>query len=414
MKRVICILLAVAAVFVTAISASAVDYGCNVETVSSAVYFENLDTGAVVYEKSADTRMYPASTTKIMTYVVVADHVSDLDGTMVDIKEDVLTGLDPESTVMGLSDHVGEQYSIRELLYGMMLPSGNDAALVLADFVGSGIPGFVEMMNSKAAELGCKDTHFVNPHGLHDPNHYTTARDMAAIAKYARTLPGFMEITNTLSYTPSRFTQPITNTNYMLSSTEQGGKYYYSYTKGIKTGYTPQAGECLVASASDENLDIISVVLGGKPGAGQRFSDSKKLLTYVYDHYTYQLLADKTVPLAHLTVKKATKKTQELDVIMQTDLRAVTPNEITPENVPVTIDLPEELKAPIRKNQVLGKVTYSVDGFVYTTDLVALHDVAKKPYWLYNLLVVFALFVLFVAARTVYLQQKRKRRRKRR
>ena len=126
------------------------------------------------------------------------------------------------------------------------------------------------------------------------------------------------------------------------------------------------------------------------------------------------LLADKTVPLAHRTVKKATKKTQALDVIMQTDLRAVAPNEITPDNVPAVVDLPEELKAPIRKNQVLGKVTYSVDGFVYTTDLVALHDVVKKPYWLYNLLVVFALFVIFVAVLTVYLKQKRKRKRKRR
>ena len=151
MKRVFCILLAVAAIFVTSISVSAVDYGCDVSTVSGAIYLENLDTGAVVYEKNADGQMYPASTTKIMTYVVVADNVSDLDGTMVDIKEDVLTGLDPESTVMGLSDHIGEQYSIRELLYGMMLPSGNDAALVLADYVGSGIPGFVDMKIGRAS-----------------------------------------------------------------------------------------------------------------------------------------------------------------------------------------------------------------------------------------------------------------------
>ena len=211
MKRIVCFLLAMIAVFAMTISASAVDYGCNFSTVSKAVYLENLDTGAVVYEKSADEKMYPASTTKIMTYVVVADNVADFDGTMVTINQSVIDGLDPESTVMGLSDHIGEQYSIRELLYGMMLPSGNDAALVLADYVGSGIAGFVEKMNAKAAELGCTNTHFANPHGLFDSQHYSTARDMATIAKYAATTQSFMDICNTESYTPTRFTQPITN-----------------------------------------------------------------------------------------------------------------------------------------------------------------------------------------------------------
>ena len=375
MKRLICILLAVAAIFVTAVSASAVDYGCNVETVSSAVYLENLDTGAVVFEKNADTQMYPASTTKIMTYVVVADHVADLDGTMVDIKEDVLTGLDPESTVMGLSDHVGEQYSVRELLYGMMLPSGNDAALVLADFVGSGISGFVEMMNSKAAELGCQNTRFANPHGLHDPNHYTTARDMALIAKYARTLPGFMEITNTLSYTPSRFTQPVTNTNYMLSTTEQGGKYYYAYTKGIKTGYTDEAGKCLVTTAEKDDFSYLCIALGAQysfeEDVNYAMLDTAKLYDWAYTNLGQQVVYDSADVVKTVDVKFG-KDDDKLNVIPEGQLTALLPNNFDKNLIKVEVNCEDSFEAPITQGQVLGTATVRYDDMtVGTTNVVA-------------------------------------------
>ena len=375
MKRLICILLAVAAIFVTAVSASAVDYGCNVETVSSAVYLENLDTGAVVFEKNADTQMYPASTTKIMTYVVVADHVADLDGTMVDIKEDVLTGLDPESTVMGLSDHVGEQYSVRELLYGMMLPSGNDAALVLADFVGSGISGFVEMMNSKAAELGCQNTRFANPHGLHDPNHYTTARDMALIAKYARTLPGFMEITNTLSYTPSRFTQPVTNTNYMFSTTEQGGKYYYAYTKGIKTGYTDEAGKCLVTTAEKDDFTYLCIALGAQysftEDVNYAMLDTAKLYDWAYTNLGQQVVYDSSEVVKTVDVKFG-KDDDKLNVIPEGQLTALLPHNFDKNLIKVEVNCEDSFEAPITQGQVLGTATVRYDDMtVGTTNVVA-------------------------------------------
>ena len=239
MKRIVSFVMVLIVIGVTMVSASAVDYGCNVETKSKGVYLENLDTGAVILTKSAEEKMYPASTTKIMTYAIVADNVTDFDNTMVDINEAVFKDLDIESTVMGLSKHVGEKYSIRDLLYGMMLPSGNDAALVLADYVGGGsIPAFVEKMNAKAQELGCDGTNFVNPHGLHDPNHYSTAKDMATITKYAITKPDFMTITSTVSYTPARFDQPLTNTNFMMINNADTAKYYYPNVKGVKTGYT--------------------------------------------------------------------------------------------------------------------------------------------------------------------------------
>ena len=154
MKRISLIVLSLMLICLSAFSASAVDYRYDGETVSDAVYLENLNTGVVVYEKNADQRSYPASTTKIMTFIITAENVSDLDRTDVTIRQEVLEGLDPESTVMGLSEHVGEQVSVRDLLYGLMLPSGNDAALVLADYIGGGNEGYAQKMKPNAAERG--------------------------------------------------------------------------------------------------------------------------------------------------------------------------------------------------------------------------------------------------------------------
>ncbi len=122
MKRVFCVLFVLALLLVTAVSASAVDYGCNVVTVSKSIYLENLDTGAVILDKYSGKQMFPASLTKIMTYVVTAENVQDIENTYVEIKESDMTGLDPESTLMGLPDHVVESFSVRDLFYGLMLP----------------------------------------------------------------------------------------------------------------------------------------------------------------------------------------------------------------------------------------------------------------------------------------------------
>ena len=149
MKRIISLCAVLLLVVLTAVSASALDYGCNIETVGTGIYMEELNTGIVVYEKNADEKMYPASTTKIMTYIIVSENISDFDNTKVEITEEALADLDPESSVMGLKDHIGECFSVKDLLYGLMLPSGNDAALVLANFVGEGsVDAFVKQMNN--------------------------------------------------------------------------------------------------------------------------------------------------------------------------------------------------------------------------------------------------------------------------
>ena len=160
----------------------------------------SMDTGQTVFEKEADAKRYPASTTKIMTYIVAYESIEDVENTRIEIKKSVIDRLlNTGSSMAFLSDHIGEKVKVMDLLYSLMVPSGNDAAMVLADYIGGGdIQIFVDKMNTKAEELGCENTHFANPDGLHDENHYTTARDLLKITNYALKLPNFKKISDTV------------------------------------------------------------------------------------------------------------------------------------------------------------------------------------------------------------------------
>ena len=380
MKRISIIAFSVIILCFSVFSASAVDYKCSEETVSNAVYLENLNSGAVVYEKNSDQQSYPASTTKIMTFVITAENVSDLDQTTVTIKQDVISGLDPESTVMGLSAHVGEQVSVRDLLYGLMLPSGNDAALVLADYVGGGIPGFAEKMNAKAAELGCTNTHFTNPHGLYDPDHYTTAHDMALIAKHAMSIPDFMEICNTVYYTPNGF-DTLHNTNYMIDPNAEGGAYYYEYTQGIKTGYLDEAGKCLVTSSDKDGDKYICVCLGAafsyEENVNYAMKDTGKLYGWAYDNLGVQTVYGTEDSLASVDVKYV-RNGRILSAVPEKAITAFLPNDYDKNKLAVEVNCPEQVEAPVTKGDVLGTVSVKYEDLdLGVTNLVSAEDIER-------------------------------------
>ena len=381
MKRVSVIALFVIMVCLSVFPASAVDYMFYAETVSKSVYLESLSAKTVVYEKDADRRSYPASTTKIMTYIITAENVSDFDQTAVTIRQDAIEGLDPESTVMGLSSHIGEQVSVRDLLYGLMLPSGNDAALVLADYVGGSIPEFVSKMNAKAAELGCTNTHFVNPHGLFDSEHYTTARDMAQIAKYAMTLPGFMEICNTVYYTPDGF-DTLHNTNYMLDEYAEDGAYYYPYTRGIKTGYLDEAGKCLVTSSDKEGDQYICVCLGADYSFSENINyamkDTAKLYDWAYENLGVQTIYSPSDSLASVDVKYV-REGKTLSAVPEKEITAFLPKQYDKKRLDTRISCPDQVEAPVKKGDVLGTVSVRYEDLeLGTVNLVATEDVERN------------------------------------
>ena len=226
--------------------------------------------GTVLYEYNADEKMYPASTTKIMTALVVLDICEELN---LGLESEIIVpaeAVGTEGSSLYLKE--GERLSLEELLYGLMLQSGNDAAEALAWTMGGGRELFIERMNLRAGELGCENTGFVNPHGLHDENHYTTARDLAVISREALQNPEFCRIVSAQKWTgPAGGDRSFSNKNKTVFQYEGGD--------GVKIGYTKASGRTLVASATRDGRQLIAVVLND----GNWFQDAYGLLDYGFE-----------------------------------------------------------------------------------------------------------------------------------
>ncbi len=380
------------------------------------------ETGEVLFDKNAHMQTYPASTTKVMTAVLVLENAN---------LDDKVT-IDYDIYVDGSSMYLlkGETFTVKELLSALLIRSANDAAEALAIHVAGSVEGFVQMMNQRAKELGALNTHFTNPHGLPDPNHVTTAYDLAMIAKHAMTFDIFREIVNTpmLIFEPTEQTPETRyyrNTNKFLWGTGRAnqilynGKYIdikYDIIDGIKTGYTGEAGNCLISSGVQNNHRVISVVLGAE--ALNVYSDSRTLIDYGHQNFKLTSLTNNNSDLIKAPIKNGTENFVNLSVA--NDKITIVPADTEIKNIKESISINNEVKAPISKGQVLGKLTYSLDGKVLgEIDLIAESDV-KEEFILIRLLkllkpsktfiVLLSLFILwqiFVA----YLRiQKRKRR----
>ena len=262
--------------------------------VKAAIAYD-LTSDTLVFAQNIDEKLYPASLTKVMTCLLTIEMASDLDQ-MVTVTAEGLKDMEPGGSNVALK--VGEEMSVRDLLYCLMVKSGNDAASTLAVHNSGSIEAFVEVMNRRAQELGCTGTHFVNAHGLHHDDHYTTARDMAKILKTAMEYPVFEEI-----FTTAEYVVPATNlsearelktTNFLIRSNGYPN-VLDSRVLGGKTGNTSKAGRCLCALAEKDGMRLLTVVLGAKATYGadgysfQRygnFEETSALLNFAYKNYT--------------------------------------------------------------------------------------------------------------------------------
>lgn len=251
----------------------------------SAILIE-ANTGEVIFEKNADERRSPASTTKIMTVflgLTIGKANNMLDDTITISDEDV--NLPENSSVIPMS--AGETIRFEDLLYATMVRSGNEGANAIAEAVSGSIPDFVDLMNETAKYMGCTGTHFANPNGLHDANHYTTARDMAIIAKEAMDNSDFRQIAATTSYSLPKSNvnkaRTVRNTKNAWMVQAEDNKYYYSYSNGIKTGFTNKAGYCFVGSATKNGVSLISVVFYSDNTS--QWTDTTKLMDYGFSQY---------------------------------------------------------------------------------------------------------------------------------
>ena len=354
-----------------------------------AVLLIDADSSTVLVKHNETEKVEPASTTKIMTCLLALENSKMDDEVSISAKAASASGQE-----LGLVEN--ETVKMGDLLNAMMMYSGNDAAIAIAEHVGGGdVSKFVDMMNAKAKALGMEGTHFANPNGLHDDNHYTTAADMAKLAQAALKNQEFVKIVNQGSFTmPKSNKRPektYKNTNFLMLKDKTD--YYYSYATGVKTGDTPKAGACLVASATKSDMNLICLIYNDTSTDGvKRWSSAKSLFDYGFDNYTtvdLQTLLDKAEPVKVQIENFAT--TDDSDGLLTFDgpsssgtlvtLKKTTVDGIQngKDTIEADPDYTSDLQAPILKDDVLGTVIYkskATGETIYKGNLIASRDVA--------------------------------------
>ena len=307
--------------------------------------------GRVLYEKNAHEKRGMASTTKIMTAIVALERGNLQDTVTVSNVADAVEG-------SSMCLEAGEKISLENLVWGLMLLSGNDAATAIAEH----IPGFVDLMNAKAAELGAVNTSFDNPHGLDSGKHYSTAHDMALIARYGLTIPKFAEIVKTkakkVTDVSGEHTHYLSNHNRLLN--------LYPYANGVKTGFTKATGRCLVSSAlkpdsgGSAGMQIVAVTLD----APSDWEDHMNMLNYAFNTYKLELIASRGTDFGEVKVIGGSMKRVKLVAAQDFYFPEASPW-LEGSALTITHHVPEQIKAPVKEGQVVGYVTVSVGGSEY-------------------------------------------------
>ena len=333
-------------------------------------------TGRVLWEKNSKEKLKIASTTKILTAIVVVENV-DLASKVVISKKAALTG----GSTVGLVS--GKEVTVKSLLYGLLIKSGNDCAVALAEHVGENVDEFVNMMNKKAYEIGAKDTHCTNPHGLDTEDNYSTAYDIAKITCYAKNIDIISKIMNTESITVNfgNTEKFLANTNRLLTT--------YEYCNGGKTGYTAVANRCLVATAKKDNLQVVAVILGADT-TDIRFKEGKELLKYAIENYSMVDMKSIAKYYVRVNVIKGISDlyTDNSSVDICIPLKT---GEL--EKVNVKQDIITEIKAPLNIGEFMGNVgLYIGEEMVYSKDIYAKYSIRKKGVKDYIILALMGMF----------------------
>lgn len=375
-------------------------------TSGAAILIDN-KTNRILYDKNASERMFPASTTKIMTAILVLENC-ELDET-VTASYDALMHI-PEGYVTA-EIQGEEQFTVEQLLEMLLVHSANDAANVLAEYVGGSIESFVSMMNTKVNELELTDTHFTNPYGLQEDNHYTTAYDLAKIMQYCIQNDDFRRIAGSVSCsipaTNKSGVRSYTSTNQLVLPDSPN---YYSYVTVGKTGFTTEAGRCLVSCAYRNDIELTCVILGGtlsSDGISSRFIDSITLYEYGFNHFSLKNIANPGDIITSIEVTNATLSTKSLDLAFVNSIHALVNNSDLETNYIPEIELNENISAPIAEGDVLGKAIYTIDGISYESDIVATHNVESSQ--LFQLILQIAgLLIAVIITFTIFFTTKKK------
>ena len=353
--------------------------------------------GDILFSKNARQRMYPASTTKVMTLLLALESGIAMDTTIVIPKQ--ASQIPADSSLVPVFP--GDVMTFRDLLYGFMLTSGNDGANAVAVLCSGSVEAFVDRMNTRAKELGCEDTHFANPHGYQDENHWSTALDLARIASEAVKLDAFRKITSTTSYEMNitrdnkPMTMRVTNTNALL---KKDNTYYYADCIGIKTGYHSLAGQCFVGAAERDGVRLVSVDLHGTANT-DKWVDTIRMFNYGFTCYTAytmeQMFTYASPKIATLRVSNAIESDPQggmlglkIAQISDPDYTRMVEND-NDQAMTAAIDdfvsrcemtVTADMVAPISEGEIIGKLRYlDQSGKEITALLVAERSIAEQP-----------------------------------
>ncbi len=397
-RKIFCVLFCIILVVGFAVVPAAAYVPTDFEVDAEGVILANPDTDDVIYAKNADKRLYPASLTKLMTALLLYENVSDLDAEILTVSKNALKLLQgTDSSVGGLKE--GEQVTARQMLYILLLSSANDGSNVIAEHIGGSIEGFVAMMNSRASELGMESTHYMNAHGLHDVEHYTTPNDMYKLTKKFLEVPVLKEVAYTAKYempaTNKSAKRTYTTTNFLMLNNGQkctaekykNEPYYYKYASGIKTGYTDPAGRCLISTASKNGMTYLCILMNSpvydsensKKKIRLEFGDSKALYEWAFNEFEYKTVLQSGEIIGEAPVELAWD-IDFVSVVPEKSLSAIVPKVADSSTVTKTVRwYKETYDAPIKKGDVLGECDVLYAGEVLgTVKLVASQDIERS------------------------------------
>ncbi|MCF0125004.1 MAG: D-alanyl-D-alanine carboxypeptidase [Clostridia bacterium] len=352
----------------------------------SAFIFDN-KTNQVLYSLNEDKKMFPASTTKILTAIVVIENCNLSD--VVTARYDAISSIPEGYSTADIK--IGEQFTVEQLLELLLIRSYNDAANILADYTGGSIDSFITMLNTKISDLGLSNTHFTNAYGLQDDLHYTTAKDLACIMKYCLKNDIFRAIAGRASCnipaTNVSMPRSLISTNELLLP---DSPYYYKYLMTGKTGFTTQAKQCLVSSAYKDDVELVEVILGSE----NRFEDALRLYEYCYSNYSMRTVLPENGFVKSIDIKNAKYNMKSLNLLTENKIIALLPNSFSLDEIEPKITLNKLILAPIEKGDVIGTVAYTFDGIEYSSNLIAETSVEPTKFLYYFSII--SMIVIFV------------------
>ena len=379
LKRVFSAFLIICLIFTPILTVNAYEpSGIDITANAAMLVLMDTDTDEVLYEKNADKQVYPASITKIMTALLMLEsdkYDPDAKIAMSEQALDLISGTGSSVSLL----RAGEEITQLDLVYMVLMSSYGDCALLAAEYYGGSAENFVAMMNSRATELGLTNTHYENPIGLHHQENYTTARDTYVLTKFALQNATFKEVCESTRHTVKTSLsgqRVLSTTNFLQDNTTN---YYYTYAKGVKTGYTDEAGRCLVSTASYNGYNYMCLVFGCPPNAKNHFTESADLYRWAFNNFEFKTVANTENPVAEIGVDLSLD-TDFVSLYVDQGFVSVLPKDADDSTISIVAKPTSEIvDAPIKKGQVLGTadIIYA-EKIIGTVNLISNEDIQKS------------------------------------